>query len=729
MSHFEILDVIASHPQIPTMFVTDAGTAIPAANTLNIFGGTDIHTAGAGNTVTISFVDPGFLLTLKGDDGVAVTPLAGNINLIGNVVANATHAKAVFVVSPVAHQERIDVQVTAGIVATDITKVGLAAFDSAIFTVDANGFVSSSGALSETFTGNSGGAVGPLAGNINTVGTGSITIVGNPGTHTLTTQLTGLTNHSVQVGAGTATLTQLTVGTNGQVLIGATAADPAFATLTSSDGSITFSTGANTLSLQVAGGTTVGKTITGNSGGALSPTAGNWNIFGASAAAGTTPVTTAGAVSTLTVKVQTAQAIAATDATKIGLCSFNSADFTVDANGFVSTLSTGVLNTLTGNSGGAISPTAGNINTVGTGSITIAGAGSTLTTQLTGLTNHSVQVGAGTATLTQLTVGTDGQVLIGASAANPAFATLTSSDGSVTFTTGANTLSLQVAGGTTSLKTLTGNSGGAISPTAGNINTLGTGSITIAGSGSTLTTQLTGLTNHAIQIGAGTATLTQLGAGTTGQVLQTNTGADPTWSTATYPSTTTINQILYSSSANVVAGLATANNGVLTTGTTGIPVITALASDGQVIIGSSAGAPTAATLSAGTGITITNGHNTISIAATNPSGFPWTDVTGATQTLAINNGYITDHSTTVVYTLPSTASIGDTIKIVGKLGLATITPNANQQILIGSASGTVGATGTAVSNNVGDCIELICITAGASTVWRAATTIGTWTLS
>src|SRR6202041_2121838 len=68
-----------------------------------------------------------------------------------------------------------------------------------------------------------------------------------------------------------------------------------------------------------------------------------------------------------------------------------------------------------------ISPSAGNINTVGTGSITIVGSGSTLTTELTGLTNHSVLVGAGTATITSLTVGTTGQVLIGASGANPAF--------------------------------------------------------------------------------------------------------------------------------------------------------------------------------------------------------------------------------------------------------------------------------------------------------------------
>jgi hypothetical protein len=41
-------------------------------------------------------------------------------------------------------------------------------------------------------------------------------------------------------------------GTNGQALIGSTGAAPVFATLTSSDSSVTFTTGAGTLSLQVA---------------------------------------------------------------------------------------------------------------------------------------------------------------------------------------------------------------------------------------------------------------------------------------------------------------------------------------------------------------------------------------------------------------------------------------------------------------------------------------------
>lgn len=127
------------------------------------------------------------------------------------------------------------------------------------------------------------------------------------------------------------------------------------------------------------------KFITGNSGGALTPTAGNWNIFGASTAAGTSPVTTSGAVSTLTVNVQKSQAIAATDATKIGLAAFDSARFSVDANGFVSINGSGIGETITGNSGGALSPTAGNWNILGastaagTSPLSTSGAGSTLT--------------------------------------------------------------------------------------------------------------------------------------------------------------------------------------------------------------------------------------------------------------------------------------------------------------------------------------------------------------
>lgn len=60
---------------------------------------------------------------------------------------------------------------------------------------------------------------------------------------------------------------------------------------------------------------------------------------------------------------------------------------------------------------------------------------------------------------------------------------------------------------------------------------------------------------------------------TASQVLLSGSSAAPTWSTATYPSTTVINQILYSSAANTISGLATGINGVLITSGAGIPSI------------------------------------------------------------------------------------------------------------------------------------------------------------
>lgn len=175
-----------------------------------------------------------------------------------------------------------------------------------------------------------------------------------------------------------------------------------------------------------------------------------------------------------------------------------------------------ILSTLTGNSGGPISPVLGNINTVGTGSITIAGAGNTLTTQLTGLTNHNVLVGAGTATITTVPPSTAGFVLTSNGAAlDPSF---------------------QAVSATGAITTITGNSGGAESPSGGNFNILGTGSITVAGSANTETVQLTGLTNHSLLVGAGTATITNLGVASNGQLPIGSAGADPVLANLT-PST------------------------------------------------------------------------------------------------------------------------------------------------------------------------------------------------
>ncbi len=124
----------------------------------------------------------------------------------------------------------------------------------------------------------------------------------------------GLPANTVVLAEGNGAFTTTNVGNSGQVLTSnGFGVDPSFQ----------------------SGGTHFGNTITGNDSVVLSPTAGNWNIFGASTAAGTSPVRSTGSGSTLTLNVQKSQAIAATDATKVGLANFDSASFAVDANGFV----------------------------------------------------------------------------------------------------------------------------------------------------------------------------------------------------------------------------------------------------------------------------------------------------------------------------------------------------------------------------------------------------------
>src|ERR1700739_3394733 len=56
MSQAGEVDVIGTHPEIPTEFVTDSGTAVPIANTIEVLGGTGITTSASGNTIIITAI-------------------------------------------------------------------------------------------------------------------------------------------------------------------------------------------------------------------------------------------------------------------------------------------------------------------------------------------------------------------------------------------------------------------------------------------------------------------------------------------------------------------------------------------------------------------------------------------------------------------------------------------------------------------------------------------------
>jgi hypothetical protein len=86
--------------------------------------------------------------------------------------------------------------------------------------------------------------------------------------------------------------------------------------------------------------------------------------------------------------------------------------------------------------------------------------------------------------------------------------------------------------------------------------------------------------------GTGTPTWTTAAfpgtAGAVGTILRSD-GTDWVATSATYPATTTINQILYSSAANVIGGITTGNTGALITNGSGVPSIATSSADGQVL--------------------------------------------------------------------------------------------------------------------------------------------------
>lgn len=149
--------------------------------------------------------------------------------------------------------------------------------------------------------------------------------------------------------------------------------------------------------------------------------------------------------------------------------------------------------------------------------------------------------------------------------------------------------------------------------------------------------------------------------------------------------------------------------------------------NGQLPIGSTGADPSAATLTAGTGVTISNGAGSITINASG-GGLTWTVVTGTSQSAAVNNGYIANNAGLVTVTLPSTSAVGDTVAVTG-INNATgwkVAQNAGNQIFFGNVSTTSGTGGSLASTATRDTVYLVCMTANAT--WNVVNTIGNITV-
>ena len=313
----------------------------------------------------------------------------------------------------------------------------------------------------QTVTGNSGGAVGPAAGNINIIGDGTTaTVVGNPGTNTLTISA---------IGGGGGTLTVLAADT-----------------------------------------------------GSAAPAAGTINIITDNAAQGAgSSVLFSGAADTITLIVTDEDSNTIIGA-NCGNATLTGTSNTVLGAGSLAAVTTGSDNVCIGD-------TVAEILTTGSSNVMVGlGAGQNLDTG-----SHNVLVGDGAgvaytaAESSNILLNSDGvaaesHVLrigqatgAGVGEINKAFIsgivgiTPDTADGIPLFIGSDGQLGTVGNGDTTMVQTITGNSGGAVGPAAGNINIVGDGTTaTVVGNPGTNTLTITAL-------GGGGGTLTVL-AGDTG---------------------------------------------------------------------------------------------------------------------------------------------------------------------------------------------------------------------
>lgn len=240
---------------------------------------------------------------------------------------------------------------------------------------------------------------------------------------------------------------------------------------------------------------------------------------------------------------------------------------------------------------------------------------------------------------------------------------------------------IEISVGAGVVDTLTGDTGGALNPTAGNINILGTANqITSAGSGSTITLSLIGpyapatYTPHGVLIGEGTGPIVATTAGTDGQVLTGNTGIDPSFQ-----------------AIGTKSGLT--QFGVLLAEGTGAFQATAVGATGTVLAGVTGANPTYQ-----------------AIPALNVF-----DSTSTPVTVVVNATYIADNASALtVFNLPATAAVGTEVSIVGNgPGGWQIVANGGQTIKMNANTTTSG--GSMSSTNRYNGVTIVCTV--ANTTW------------
>ena len=183
--------------------------------------------------------------------------------------------------------------------------------------------------------------------------------------------------------------------------------------------------------------------------------------------------------------------------------------------------------------------------------------------------------------------------------------------------------------------------------------------------------------------------------------------------------------VVYDGAGTFSAITITANDVLI--GGTGNTIISVPLINGQVLVGSTGLAPVATTLSAGSGVSITNAAGSITINSSG-GGLTWTVVTGTTQLALVNHGYIANNAGLVTVTLPATSAVGDVVAVTGINNNTgwKIAQNAGNQIFFGILSTTAGTGGSLASTKTFDTVYLLCTV--ANTNWTVTDSIGNITI-
>lgn len=420
----------------------------------------------------------------------------------------------------------------------------------------------------------------------------------------------------------------------------------------------------------------------------------------------------------------------------------------------------GGIDTLTADSG--VNATNSTVDIIGGTNIATASTSSTVTINFSGIlpvasggtgvgthTANALLVGAGSSAITSVGPLTNGQLLIGSTGNPPSAATITGTANEITVTNGAGSVTLALAneinvGDHSSLEIP--NSASPSLDAAGEIavdssvadltglflyhdglEVLGAVAMPIA-QFSTLTDGYVpayNAVNNEFELVAnasgGIDVLTGDGAGSaTGSTVDIAGGEGI--DVAASGSTVTVSGEDASDSNKGIASFPTDD---FSTSSGAVSLVDTVVKSISADSGSATPSSHAFTI-AGAGAVSTSGSGG-TITITTAGIIQWAEETTTSRALLVNEGVVGNNAATITMTLPTTAAVGDQIKIVQKgAGAIKIAQNAGETIHFGSSDTTTGVGGYIQSTSQWDAVELVCVTANND--WAVLNSVGSWTI-